>query len=35
MTRFSSTFDTIFSAVAALAVGTMFVVAAIGPAVIA
>jgi hypothetical protein len=32
MTRFSSMFDTIASIVAAVAVGTMFVVAAIGPA---
>lgn len=32
MSRFSSMFDTIASVVAAVAVGTMFVVAAIGPA---
>lgn len=32
MTRFSSMFDTIASAVAAVAVGTVFVIAAIGPA---
>jgi hypothetical protein len=33
MTRFSSMFDTVASVVAAVAVGTMFVIAAIGPAV--
>lgn len=33
MNRFTSMFDTIASAVAAVAVGTMFVIAAIGPAV--
>lgn len=32
MTRFSSMFDTVASVVAALCVGTMFVVAAVGPA---
>ena len=32
MTRFASLFDTIASVVAAVAVGTMFVVAAVGPA---
>jgi len=32
MTRFSSTFDRIASVIAAVAVGTMFIVAAIGPA---
>lgn len=32
MSRFSSMFDTVASVVAAVAVGTMFVVAAIGPA---
>lgn len=32
MSRFSSMFDTIAATVAAIAVGTMFIVAAIGPA---
>jgi hypothetical protein len=32
MTRFTSMFDTIASAAAALAVATMFIVAAVGPA---
>lgn len=32
MTRFSSLFDTVAAAVAAVAVGTFFIVAAIGPA---
>lgn len=32
MTRFSSLFDTVASVVAAVAIGTMFVVAAVGPA---
>ena len=32
MSRFSSIFDTVASVVAAVAVGTMFVVAAVGPA---
>jgi hypothetical protein len=32
MSRFSSMFDTVASVIAAVAVGTMFVVAAVGPA---
>lgn len=32
MTRFTSMFDTVASVVAAIAIGTMFVVAAVGPA---
>lgn len=32
MTRFASMFDTVASVVAALAVGTMFIIAAVGPA---
>ena len=32
MTRFSSLFDTVVSVIAAVAVGTVFVFAAIGPA---
>lgn len=32
MTRFTSMFDTVASLVAAVAIGTMFVVAAVGPA---
>ncbi len=32
MSRFSSMFDTVASVIAAVAVGTMFIVAAVGPA---